>query len=108
MTIGDRLRALRQAKKFSQEEIEERAGLLRSYVAGVEIGETVPTVETLENIACALEVSLYELFYDKSSESVECRRYCLGRGSQSYWWPAANFVRSSVASACTTSVCLSR
>ena len=64
MVIGDRLRALRQAKDLSQLEIEERTGLLRSYVAGVEDGETVPAIETLESIACALEVPLYELFYD--------------------------------------------
>jgi transcriptional regulator with XRE-family HTH domain len=64
VVVGDRLRALREAKNLSQLEIEERTGLLRSYVAGVENGETVPTVETLENIACALEVPLYELFYD--------------------------------------------
>jgi transcriptional regulator with XRE-family HTH domain len=64
VVIGDRLRELREAKHLSQLEIEERTGLLRSYVSGVENGETVPTVETLENIACALEVPLYELFYD--------------------------------------------
>jgi hypothetical protein len=29
MNIGDRLRALREAKKFSQGEIENRTGLLR-------------------------------------------------------------------------------
>ena len=64
MVIGDRLRALRQARNFSQDEVEERAGLLRHYLAGIENGETVPTIETLENIACALEVPLYRLFYD--------------------------------------------
>lgn len=64
MVIGDRLRALRQAKKFSQDEIEERAGLLRRYVSGVENGETVPSIEMLESIACALEVPLCQLFYD--------------------------------------------
>ena len=64
VVIGDRLRALRRAKNVSQDEIEERAGLLRHYVSGVENGETVPSIETLENIACALEVPLYQLFYD--------------------------------------------
>lgn len=64
MVIGDRLRALREAKNLSQLDIEERTGLLRGYVCGVENGETVPTVETLESIACALEVPLHELFWD--------------------------------------------
>ena len=64
VVIGDRLRALRRAKSFSQYEIEDRAGLLRHYLSDVENGETIPTVETLESIAWALEVPLYELFYD--------------------------------------------
>ena len=64
VTIGDRLRALREAKHLSQVDIEERTGVLHSYVASVENGETIPTVETLESIACELEVPLYELFYD--------------------------------------------
>jgi len=62
--IGDRLRALRRAKNVSQDEIEERAGLLQHYLSGVENGETVPSIEMLENIAGALEVPLCQLFYD--------------------------------------------
>ena len=48
MFIGDRLRVLREEKKFSQGEIEKRTGLLRSYISRVENGHTVPAVETLE------------------------------------------------------------
>ncbi len=64
MIIGDRLRALREAKKFSQGEIEKRTGLLRCYISRVENGHTVPAIETLEKMARALEVPLYQLFYD--------------------------------------------
>jgi len=64
LTIGERLRALREEKNFSQGEIEERTGLLRSYISRVENGHTVPAVETLEKFARALEVPLYQLFYD--------------------------------------------
>jgi transcriptional regulator with XRE-family HTH domain len=64
MFIGDRLRVLREEKKFSQGEIEKRTGLLRSYISRVENGHTVPAVETLEKFARALEVPLYQLFYD--------------------------------------------
>ena len=62
--IGERLRALREEKKFSQGEIEKRTGLLRAYVSRVENGHTVPAVETLEKFARALEVPMYQLFYD--------------------------------------------
>ncbi|HEX3372249.1 MAG TPA: helix-turn-helix domain-containing protein [Candidatus Acidoferrales bacterium] len=64
MIIGDRLRVLREQKKFSQGEIEKRTGLLRCYISRVENGHTVPAVETLEKFARALEVPMYQLFYD--------------------------------------------
>ena len=58
------MRALREEKKFSQGEIEKRTGLLRCYISRVENGHTVPAVETLEKFARALEVPMYQLFYD--------------------------------------------
>ena len=64
MIIGDRLREIREAKKLSQGDIEKRTGLLRCYVSRVENGHTVPAIETLEKMARALEVPLYQLFYD--------------------------------------------
>ena len=64
MIIGDRLRELREAKKLSQGDIEQRTGLLRAYISRVENGHTVPAVETLERIARALEIPIYQLMYE--------------------------------------------
>lgn len=64
MVIGDRLRDIRKQKNFSQGEIEKRTGLLRCYISRVENGHTVPGVETLEKIARAFGVPIYQLFYD--------------------------------------------
>jgi transcriptional regulator with XRE-family HTH domain len=64
MIIGDRLREMREAKQLSQGDIEKRTGLLRCYISRVENGHTVPAIETLEKMARALEVPLYQLFYD--------------------------------------------
>jgi transcriptional regulator with XRE-family HTH domain len=64
MVIADRLKALREQKSFSQGEIEKRTGLLRCYISRVENGHTVPAIETLEKFARALEVPLYQFFYD--------------------------------------------
>ena len=64
MIIGDRLRALREEKKLSQGDTEKKTGLLRCYVSRVENGHTVPAVDTLEKFARALEVPMYQLFYD--------------------------------------------
>jgi transcriptional regulator with XRE-family HTH domain len=84
MVVGERLRGVREKKNLSQGDVEKRTGLLRCYISRVENGHTVPSVETLEKLARALEVPLYQLFYDgekppkipnslmmKSSESVE-------------------------------------
>ena len=64
MIIGARLREMREAKQLSQGDIEQRTGLLRCYISRVENGHTVPAIETLEKMARALEVPLYQLFYD--------------------------------------------
>ena len=64
MVIGDRLCELREAKNMSQGDIEKRTGLLRCYISRVENGHTVPAIETLEKLARALEIPLYQLFYD--------------------------------------------
>ena len=64
MIVGERLRALREERNFSQGEIEKRTGLLRCYISRVENGHTVPAVETLEKFARALEVPMYQLLYD--------------------------------------------
>jgi transcriptional regulator with XRE-family HTH domain len=64
MIIGDRLRVLREDKKLSQGDVEKRTGLLRCYISRVENGHTVPAIETLEKMARAFEVPMYQLFYD--------------------------------------------
>jgi transcriptional regulator with XRE-family HTH domain len=64
MNIGDRLRTLREEKKFTQDEVEKRTGVLRTYLSRVENGHAVPSVQTLEKFARALEVPMYQLFYE--------------------------------------------
>src|SRR5713101_5732344 len=64
MIIGDRLREMREEKKLSQGDIEKRTGLVRPYISRVENGHTVPALQTLEKMARALEVPLYQLFYE--------------------------------------------
>jgi transcriptional regulator with XRE-family HTH domain len=64
MVIGNRLKELRESKELSQGDIEKRSGLLRCYISRVENGHTVPSVETLEKMARALEVPMYRLFHE--------------------------------------------
>lgn len=64
MDIGHKLHDLRAAKGFSQGEIEKRTGLLRCYISRVENGHTVPSLETLAKFAAAMEIELYQLFFE--------------------------------------------
>jgi len=68
MLIGERLRGLRESKNLSQGDIEKRTGLLRCYTSRVENGHTVPSVETLEKYARALELPVYKLFVDGDAQ----------------------------------------
>jgi len=64
MVIGDRLRQLRNSKHLSQGDIEKRTGLLRCHISRLENGHTVPSIETLEKLAAAFDVPLWEIFYE--------------------------------------------
>lgn len=80
MVIGDRLRELRESKNMSQGEVEKRTGLLRCYISRVENGHTVPAIETLEKMARALEVPLYQLFYEGEAVPVAMKPIKLAAG----------------------------
>jgi transcriptional regulator with XRE-family HTH domain len=84
MVIGDRLRELCEAKKFSQGDIEKRTGLLRCYISRVENGHTVPAVETLEKLARALEVPMYRLFHEGEAEPSVRRKLNLPKGNEEW------------------------
>jgi len=64
MFIGRRIKQLRERKGLSQGDIEAVSGMLRAYISRVEHGHTVPSLETLERFAVALDVPLYQLFYE--------------------------------------------
>jgi transcriptional regulator with XRE-family HTH domain len=83
MEIGTRIRELRIARNLSQGDIQKRTGLFCCYTSRVEHGHTVPTVETLEKYAHALEIPLYRLFTDE--DSVEVPKLRQPKGDSSSW-----------------------
>ena len=68
LMIGERLRTIRESKNLSQGDIEKRTGLIRCYTSRVENGHTVPSIETLAKYAQALDIPLYQIFYDGEAE----------------------------------------
>ena len=68
LMIGERLRTIRESKNLSQGDMEQRTGMLRCYTSRVENGHTVPSLDTLAKYAQALEIPMYQLFYDGEAE----------------------------------------
>ncbi len=65
--IGPTIRDFRLQRGMSQGDIEKRTGLLRCYLSRVENGHTVPSLETLQKIAGALDLQLSEFFAEDSA-----------------------------------------
>ena len=99
MIIGERLRALREEKKLSQGNIEKKTGLLRCYVSRVEHGHTVPSVETLEKMARALEIPMYKLFYD-SEEPPKLPNLLKHKSAEDILWGSSGEDASMLAKFC--------
>jgi transcriptional regulator with XRE-family HTH domain len=60
--IGSKISYYRGIKEITQAELAKEAKLHYSYIAHLERGRKVASVKSLEKIASALEVPLYELF----------------------------------------------
>ncbi|HVY62823.1 MAG TPA: helix-turn-helix transcriptional regulator [Planctomycetota bacterium] len=59
--LGQRLRKLRAAAGLSQDDLAHLAGLSRISVGSIERGSSSLTIDTLDKLAAALDVSLAEL-----------------------------------------------
>ena len=56
-----RLKKLREARGLTQEQLAEKAGVSRAYLARLEIGRHDPPLSTLEKLAKALKVKVGKL-----------------------------------------------
>ena len=70
INIGTTIRDFRLQRGMSQGDIEKRTGLLRCYLSRVENGHTVPSLETLQKIAAALDLPLSQFFAEDSVKEV--------------------------------------
>lgn len=59
--IGLKIKLLRNKISISQEELGFRAGVSKQQIGLIERGESSPTIDTLDQIAHALEITLVDL-----------------------------------------------
>jgi transcriptional regulator with XRE-family HTH domain len=69
MFIGQRVKQLREQKGLSQGDVEKFSGMLRTYISRVENGHSVPSLDTLERFATALDIPLYQLFCETAGST---------------------------------------
>lgn len=59
--LGRKVRELRKAQNWTQEQLEEHSGLDRTYISDIERGVRNPSLKSLEKLAKALKVSVSSL-----------------------------------------------
>ena len=60
--LGKKIRHLRKSKNISQEILSEMAEISPRQMIRIELGQSLPTLENLEKIAHALNVTVQSLF----------------------------------------------
>ncbi len=66
--VGSRIKAQREAKGITQEELGQKTGLTQSHISRLEGGMHSPAKRTLERIADALSVNVKEFDFDDTDE----------------------------------------
>jgi transcriptional regulator with XRE-family HTH domain len=73
--FGSRVRTVREARGWSQEQLGKAAGLGGKYVGIIERGEKSATFAAVEKLATALEVDCYELFVPTNRRTAAVARH---------------------------------
>lgn len=68
--IGKRIRALRQARELTQEELARRADLTKGFISQIEGDRTSLSLDSLIQILKALDTSLASFFTEEAEEKV--------------------------------------
>lgn len=62
--FGDAVRQIRKGKGISQEVLADMCELHRTYLSDVELGKRNISLENIDKIACALDMTVSELFQE--------------------------------------------
>ena len=90
--LGERLKALRLARRLTLDGLAERAGVSRALISRIERGEASPTAQLLNRLCAALETTLSRFFAQEAQGDPLSRRE-----RQRVWRdPATGYRRRSV------------
>ena len=70
MNLGEQIKEIRIKKKFTQREIADKLGVSQPSYAQYENGKRNPKLETLQKIAIALDVPIWELLGLSKQEAI--------------------------------------
>lgn len=71
--LGEKIRALREARGFSQEVLGFKAGLHRNYISLLELAQKNPTYTTLLKLADALSVNITDLISEENLDEFKTK-----------------------------------
>lgn len=74
VSIGRKLRSLRQKNNLTQRELADRCELSKGFISQLESNQTSPSLSTLEDILTTLGSSFAEFFSDEEQEDPVCRK----------------------------------
>lgn len=81
VNLGERVRELRKARKWTLERAATQAGLARSTLSKIENGQMSPTYEALKKLAVGLEISVPQLFTPPRRDQINGRMSVTKAGS---------------------------
>jgi DNA-binding XRE family transcriptional regulator len=70
MEIAKRIRKLRMERSLPSSSLAQEAGVEPEFLVLLEDGQKVPTWETIENLAAALDIPVRQLFFDEHRRPV--------------------------------------
>ena len=73
MSLGEKIKQLRQEKGYSQTLLEKRSGVNSKLLSKYENGRIIPTADTLRKIAEGLDISADYLIFDNVPKDGRCQ-----------------------------------
>ena len=76
------IKALREDKKISQQELANEIGINRTYLSAIETGTMLPTIDVLLKISRVLECEYTDLYKGEDLEIIQNERW----QNKKSWW----------------------